>query len=169
MDPRRATPKVPWGRNVRCWWAGQFIIPTYNLETHSISSDLGGIALSHFENIHLFHTMGSLGPTHTMNGTSAVNGSAPVNGHSPAEANGENLEPIAVVGMSCRLPGDASDTQKLWELLTKGRSAWSKVPKDRWNQEGFHDPAAEGKVGRVRTHDALRPSQNSDLGLQQNV
>ncbi|KAH7256087.1 BcPKS11, polyketide synthase [Fusarium tricinctum] len=95
--------------------------------------------------------MGSLGPTHTMNGTSAVNGSAPVNGHSPAEAIGENLEPIAVVGMSCRLPGDASDTQKLWELLTKGRSAWSKVPKDRWNQEGFHDPAAEGKVGRTST------------------
>lgn len=121
--------------------------------------------------------MGSLGPTHTMNGTSAVNGSAPVNGHSPAEANGhspveangENLEPIAVVGMSCRLPGDASDTQKLWELLTKGRSAWSKVPKDRWNQEGFHDPAAEGKVGRVSRHDTPELSHNSGLDPQENM
>ncbi|KAF0636526.1 hypothetical protein FPSE5266_20332 [Fusarium pseudograminearum] len=57
-------------------------------------------------------------------------------------------EPITVVGMSCRLPGDAIDTQKLWELTTKGRSAWSKVPTDRWNQEAFHDPTAEGKPGR---------------------
>ncbi|KAM0233339.1 hypothetical protein ACHAP5_010426 [Fusarium lateritium] len=95
--------------------------------------------------------MGSLGPTHAINGNSAVNGSAPVNGNSSADANGAHLEPIAVVGMSCRLPGDASDTQKLWELLKQGRSAWSKVPKDRWNQEAFHDPAAEGKPGRTST------------------
>ncbi|KAM0430349.1 hypothetical protein ACHAQK_010680 [Fusarium lateritium] len=95
--------------------------------------------------------MGSLGPTHAINGNSAVNGNAPVNGNSPADANGAHLEPIAVVGMSCRLPGDASDTQKLWELLKQGRSAWSKVPKDRWNQEAFHDPAAEGKPGRTST------------------
>ncbi|KAF5676898.1 polyketide synthase [Fusarium heterosporum] len=102
--------------------------------------------------------MGSLGPKPAMNGNSAVNGSAPVNGHSVnghAPVNGhsvaEALEPIAVVGMSCRLPGDASDTQKLWELLTQGRSAWSKTPKDRFNQEAFHDPSAEGKPGRTST------------------
>jgi hypothetical protein len=129
------------------------MVSTYNLETHSISLELGGISLSHLENIHLSNIMGSLGSTHAMNGNTVVNGSAPVDGNSPAEANGAHLEPIAVVGMSCRLPGDASDTQKLWELLTQGRSAWSKVPKDRFNQEAFHDPAAEGKPGRVRTHD----------------
>jgi hypothetical protein len=106
------------------------------------------ISLAHFNNIHLLHIMGSLGPIPATNGNHAVNGSTPVNGHSPAEA---YLEPIAVVGMSCRLPGEASDTQKLWELLTKGRSAWSKVPTDRWNQSAFHDPAAEGKPGRTST------------------
>ncbi|KAI9162667.1 BcPKS11, polyketide synthase [Paramyrothecium foliicola] len=107
--------------------------------------------------------MGSLGPTRAVNGNPVVNGSGPVNGnrpvngsalvngHSPAETNGDHLEPIAVVGMSCRLSGDASDTQKLWELLTQGRSAWSKVPKDRFNQEAFHDPSAEGKPGRTST------------------
>lgn len=88
------------------------------------------------------------GSTH-VNGNHSLNGSAQVNGHAATTA---NLEPIAVVGMSCRLPGDATDTQKLWELITKGRSAWSKVPTDRWNQEAFHDPAAEGKPGRVRTY-----------------
>nr|CEG02760.1 unnamed protein product [Fusarium pseudograminearum CS3487] len=51
--------------------------------------------------------------------------------------------------MSCRLPGDATDTQKLWELITKCHSAWSKVPTDRWNQEAFHDRAAKGKPGRT--------------------
>lgn len=95
--------------------------------------------------------MGSLGPSRAMNGNTVVNGSAPVNGNSSGVANGGHLEPIAVVGMSCRLPGDASDTQKLWEFLTQGRSAWSKVPKNRWNQEGFHDTSTEGKPGRVRT------------------
>ncbi|KAF4994613.1 hypothetical protein FDECE_13060, partial [Fusarium decemcellulare] len=101
--------------------------------------------------------MGSLGATPVTNGTNGtngtpvVNGSAHVNGNSPAATNGVHLEPIAVVGMSCRLPGDASDTQKLWELLKQGRSAWSKTPKDRWNQEGFHDPSAAGKPGRTST------------------
>lgn len=93
-----------------------------------------------------------------MNGNPVRNGSAPVNGDSLAAENGGHLEPIAVVGMSCRLSGDASDTQKLWELLIKGRSAWSKTPKDRFNQEAFHDPSAEGKPGRVRTYQPGSPA-----------
>ena len=101
--------------------------------------------------------MGSIGPARAMNGNTVVNGSTPVNGNPSVVANGGHLEPIAVVGMSCRLPKDASDTQKLWELLTQGRSAWSKVPKDRWNQEGFHDTSTEGKPGRVGTTLAVRP------------
>lgn len=50
-----------------------------------------------------------------------------------------SLEPIAVVGMSCRLPGGASDPSKLWELLANGTSAWSQVPSHRFNMEAFHD------------------------------
>lgn len=96
--------------------------------------------------------VGSLGPTQATNEDPVATGSAPGHGNCPAAANGGHLEPIAVVGMSCRLPGDASDTQKLWELLIQGRSAWSKTPKDRFNQEAFHDPSAEGKPGRVRPH-----------------
>ncbi|UZP37023.1 hypothetical protein NXS19_004839 [Fusarium pseudograminearum] len=87
------------------------------------------------------------GSTHA-NGNHSLNGSLPVDGHS---AESDHLEPITVVGMSCRLPGDATDTQKLWELITKCHSAWSKVPTDRWNQEAFHDRAAEGKSGRTGT------------------
>jgi hypothetical protein len=155
----------------RCLWVpttlGELTISTYNLETHSSSLELGGIALSHFGHISLSNIMGSLGPTRAMNGNPVGNGSAPVNGDSPAAANGGHLEPIAVVGMSCRLSGDASDTQKLWELLIKGRSAWSKTPKDRFNQEAFHDPSAEGKPGRVRTYHIS--ARQSGLGPIQNV
>lgn len=78
-----------------------------------------------------------------------MNGSATGNESSSAAAEGGQLEPIAVVGMSCRLPGNASDTQKLWELLKQGRSAWGKTPKERFNQQGFHDSSTDVKAGTV--------------------
>ncbi|CAJ2512279.1 Uu.00g052940.m01.CDS01 [Anthostomella pinea] len=79
------------------------------------------------------------------------NGTATVNGCSPGTADGGHLEPIAVVGMSCRLPGSASDPQKLWDLLKQGRSAWGKTPKDRFNQGGFHDTSPDFKFGTTNT------------------
>ncbi|MET8977519.1 type I polyketide synthase [Streptomyces sp. NPDC004539] len=38
-------------------------------------------------------------------------------------------EPVAVIGMSCRLP-DASDPGAFWELLSEGRDAVTDVPED---------------------------------------
>ncbi|MGW7823915.1 type I polyketide synthase [Streptomyces puniciscabiei] len=40
-------------------------------------------------------------------------------------------EPIAVIGMSCRLPG-AADPDGYWRLLAEGRDAVTDAPKDRW-------------------------------------
>ncbi|KAK4244100.1 polyketide synthase [Corynascus novoguineensis] len=51
--------------------------------------------------------------------------------------------PIAVIGMSCRFAGDVDSPEKLWNLLAEGRSAWSEIPKDRFNVEGFHHPNFE--------------------------
>ncbi|KAJ3532687.1 hypothetical protein NM208_g8327 [Fusarium decemcellulare] len=48
--------------------------------------------------------------------------------------------PIAIVGMGCRLPGGANDPEGLWKLVSEGRSAWSKVPADRWNEHSFYHP-----------------------------
>lgn len=56
--------------------------------------------------------------------------------------------PIAIIGMSCRFPGDATSPEKLWQLCAEGRSAWSKIPKSRFSQEGFYNPNAE-RVGTV--------------------
>lgn len=55
------------------------------------------------------------------------------------------MEPIAVVGMGCRLPGGAASPEQLWELLALGRSGWCEVPSDRWNAEAFYHPNKEAK------------------------
>ncbi|KAF2633120.1 putative polyketide synthase [Macroventuria anomochaeta] len=47
-------------------------------------------------------------------------------------------EPIAIIGMSCRFPGGASEPSRLWDLLSSGKSAWSEVPADRFNMKAFH-------------------------------
>jgi hypothetical protein len=57
------------------------------------------------------------------------------------------LEPIAIIGMSCRLPGSAQDPSSLWDMLISGRSAWTPGPGKRFNMKAFHDPS--GKSGTV--------------------
>ncbi|PTU25285.1 hypothetical protein P175DRAFT_0521075 [Aspergillus ochraceoroseus IBT 24754] len=42
-------------------------------------------------------------------------------------------EKIAVVGMSCRLPGGADDLERFWELLKEGRDVHGKIPADRFD------------------------------------
>ena len=67
-----------------------------------------------------------------------------------AEGKMGSLEPIAVVGMSCRLPGGASSPERLWDMIKEGRSAWSKTPSDRFRQESFHDASSSDlKQGTV--------------------
>ncbi|KAE8417496.1 hypothetical protein BDV36DRAFT_309409 [Aspergillus pseudocaelatus] len=48
-------------------------------------------------------------------------------------------ERIAVVGMSCRLPGGADDLELFWELLREGRDVHQKVPADRYDVDSHTD------------------------------
>ncbi|HET8937644.1 MAG TPA: beta-ketoacyl synthase N-terminal-like domain-containing protein, partial [Polyangiales bacterium] len=41
-------------------------------------------------------------------------------------------EPIAVVGMSCRLPGAVDSPEAFWALLLEGGDGIREVPADRW-------------------------------------
>ena len=60
------------------------------------------------------------------------------------------LLPIAVIGMAFRGPGDATSPQKLWRMCCEGRDAWTEVPKNKINLEGFWHPEA-ARPGCVRS------------------
>ncbi|PGH10855.1 hypothetical protein AJ79_05215 [Helicocarpus griseus UAMH5409] len=49
-------------------------------------------------------------------------------------------EPIAIIGIGCRFPGDVGNPEDFWRLLSKGGSGWSVVPADRWNADSFYHP-----------------------------
>jgi acyl transferase domain-containing protein len=52
-------------------------------------------------------------------------------------------EPIAIVGMACRLPGRAKAPEAFWDLLHDGREALGEVPPERWDADEFFDPDPE--------------------------
>lgn len=56
-------------------------------------------------------------------------------------------EPIAVIGMGCRVPG-ADSLDEFWELLINGVDAIREVPDDRWDIDSYYDADfnAPGKI-----------------------
>lgn len=47
------------------------------------------------------------------------------------EQNEKLFDPIAIIGMSCRLP-EANNPQEFWELLCQGKNVISLIPDERW-------------------------------------
>lgn len=49
-------------------------------------------------------------------------------------------EPIAIVGIGCRLAGDVTTAKQFWTFLVEGRSAVREVPAERWEPYLRRDP-----------------------------
>src|SRR4051812_10004494 len=71
--------------------------------------------------------------------------------HRLAEVEAAQNEPIAVVGMACRFPGDVTSPEELWQLVAEGGDAVTEFPTDRgWDITGRYDPEP-GKPGKTYT------------------
>jgi acyl transferase domain-containing protein len=57
-------------------------------------------------------------------------------------------EPIAIVGMGCRFPGDVDSPESFWDLLTSGRDGITEIPPERFDVDAWYDPdpAVPGKI-----------------------
>ena len=48
--------------------------------------------------------------------------------------------PIAIVGIGCRFPGQASSPEAFWKLLANGVDAVTRIPAGRWDTGAYYDP-----------------------------
>jgi acyl transferase domain-containing protein/acyl carrier protein len=60
-------------------------------------------------------------------------------GVQPARPQTPGAQPIAIIGLGCRVPG-ANDAESFWRLLCDGVDALCEVPADRWDPAELYDP-----------------------------
>jgi acyl transferase domain-containing protein len=84
---------------------------------------------------------------------------------------GLDYDPIAIIGMGCRLPGEVKSPSNLWDLLLAMKSGHSLIPAARWNIDAFYHPNGNEKIGTMSMnsgyfiHEDLRDFENSFFGI----
>jgi acyl transferase domain-containing protein len=61
------------------------------------------------------------------------------------------LDPIAIVGYSSLLPGDAVDAPSFWKLMMERRVAMTNIPESRMSLSSWHH-ADRGRRGQVSAY-----------------
>ncbi len=69
-----------------------------------------------------------------------------------AELESGTQEPIAIIGMGCRLPSDIGSPDELWQALLEQRDLLTAIPASRWDMASLYDvdPDAPGKMNSPR-------------------
>lgn len=72
-------------------------------------------------------------------------------------------EPIAIIGIGCRFPGEANDPDTFWHNLKHGVDCITDIPAERWDVDAYFDtdPNAAGKM-YVRRGGFLRQVEQFD-------
>ncbi|KAF7556654.1 hypothetical protein G7Z17_g1229 [Cylindrodendrum hubeiense] len=72
-----------------------------------------------------------------------------------------SVEPIAVCGMSLRLPGGISTPSQFWDLLVNKRDARSLIPESRFNADAYYSKS--GKTGYLSTKHGYFLDESVDI------
>jgi hypothetical protein len=77
-------------------------------------------------------------------------------------------EPIAIVGLALRFPGDADNVESFWNILSNRESTLTEIPSDRFNADAFWHPNTD-RGGTVSAVSILQYKINTDLLNQLSV
>ncbi|MEU5869890.1 beta-ketoacyl synthase N-terminal-like domain-containing protein, partial [Nonomuraea sp. NPDC047529] len=113
---------------------------------------------------YLFQRVGT-GPAQTHE-AKAASAAKPAASTTTAAAAGVG-EPIAVVAMACRYPGEITSPEEMWQLLVRGGSGITGLPEDRgWDLERLFDPDPDTPgTTYLRQGGFLRDAAGFDAGF----